>query len=691
MSKTARSRLQAPLAVEPATPARLPVAFPLRTLAVAPENLRADDAPDDGIAELAETVFAAGLLQPLTVRPGGKDEAPAMVLDGRRRLLALQALRAAGRIDDDYPVSAFVETDRRRQAAAVVLTNTAVPVHIADVIVAIGKMLAARLKPAAIAGALGYGELEVRRLAALSALHPKALEALKAGRCTLRQAKLMARLHDPEAQREIAEAAMSGFGFQEWRVNERLDAGQVTVHDRRFGIVGAAGYAAAGGRLESDLFGERADVVLDPDCLQAAWTARAEAIGAAVVGDRDCQVVAAVDDFDLATAEALEPFEDRYGFGLVGETWSTWRDADAAVQTARAALGEADPADPGWEVRLTDFLAARLAADLASAPARTASLVAIVADSATGLDIRVWGPPTAAETGEDGPNEAVAMDPDDTAPRVSRPVLAAVPPAPAPVAVARAPDTEGVNHGLHELRTDVATRALIRALADDPATALIVVVARLFAVLVLRQGLGRGGAASISAEPYSRAGSAPYPALDGEVRRRLAGWQDAWAASGQSPIAWTAALSDLDRLTLLAELTALSLDLRETGTTSLRPGARAEAVEIAALCGCEVAAYWTPDVAFLQAHPKAKLLAMLEAMGVDEPLAAGARKDELVALVAKRAEELAWAPEELNWRGVSVVTPDGDPPPDPGAAQTPPTDEPATDDEASADLTRLAA
>ena len=125
MSKTSRSKTQrvAP-AGEPATPDRLPVAFALRDLAVAPENLRFSEPPDDGLAELAETVLAAGVLQPLTVRPGRGQEAAAMVLDGRRRLLALQALLTADRIAADYPVSCFVETDVARQAAAVVLTNT---------------------------------------------------------------------------------------------------------------------------------------------------------------------------------------------------------------------------------------------------------------------------------------------------------------------------------------------------------------------------------------------------------------------------------------------------------------------------------------------------------------------------------------------------------------------------------------
>ncbi|WP_293480434.1 ParB N-terminal domain-containing protein, partial [Phenylobacterium sp.] len=54
--------------------------------------MRFGEAPDDEIPELAETIFAAGVLQPLTVRPGKKKEKPAMALDGRRRWLALQLL-----------------------------------------------------------------------------------------------------------------------------------------------------------------------------------------------------------------------------------------------------------------------------------------------------------------------------------------------------------------------------------------------------------------------------------------------------------------------------------------------------------------------------------------------------------------------------------------------------------------------
>jgi ParB family chromosome partitioning protein len=664
MSKSSRSKARLVIpTVAPTAPDRVPVAYALRDLAVASENLRFGEPPDDGIGELAETIFAAGVMQPLTVRPGRGQEKPAMVLDGRRRLLALQALLEAGRIADDHPVSCFVEADLGRQAAAVVLTNTGVPVHLADVIVAIGKMLKARLTVPAIAGALGYGEIEVRRLAALAELHPKALEALKAGRCSLRQAKLLARLPDRAVQGEIAEAALGGFGFQEWRVTERLDAGQVTVHDRRFAFVGRDRYAAAGGRVERDLFGERADVVLDPDRLQAAWTARAEAFAQALAGEAGWQIVVSVDDPDIED-EALEPFGYAYGMDLDAEALAGWRAATSAADTAREALSGQDLSDVGTDAAIAAYLGARLAADLAGEPGRVVSRLCVFADPDAGLDLRAWGPPAPiVETPEDtiaGEGEPRGAGDGDVidAPRVTPPVVVE----PTPLAVAPAAEVDGVNHGLHELRTDVATRALVRALADDPAAALVAVVARLFTAMVLYRG---GGALTLRADAYSRMRTAPIPNLDGDVRQRLADRREAWAASDLSPIAWVAGLPDDTRLALLAELAGLSLDLREERTSSVRPAARAEAVEIAALCHADVTRHWTPDAAFLTAHPKSKLLGMLDEMGAMDVAASAARKDELVALVAARAAERRWAPAYLSWAAEPPVA-DGreDPPPD---------------------------
>jgi ParB family chromosome partitioning protein len=638
-------------------PERTLKTFRLGDLAVAPENLRFAEPPDEEIPQLAATIRAAGVLQPLTVRPGRRKERPAMVLDGRRRLLALQLLYAGGEIADDYAVSAFEETDPARQAAAALLTNTAVPVHVADVIAAIGKMLKSRLTPATIAAALGYAEVEVRRLAALSALHPTALEALKGGRITLRQARLLARLADRTAQAEIAGAALQGFGFQEWRVTERLDAGSVTASDRRFALVGPERYAAAGGRTEADLFGERPDVLLDPDLLQALWTERAQSLVAGLGSEQLRVTLGAEADFD---DPALEPFGYADGLALDGPAREAWQASRAAAQAAAAALADAELWRTDQDAAIGAFLAVKIAADQAGAPGRALSHAHVFADRRTGLDVRCYGPPV-AETEEAGSGG----DPTDGDAEPAATVPAA---APQPLALAASPQVSGVGHALHTLRTDVATRVLIRALAEDPAAALAALAARLFCTMVLHRGVTRGESAfSLRAEAYGQPSRAPIESLDGEVRRRLVERRAAWEASGVSVLAWTAGLPQPELFGLLAELTALSLDLREERTTALRRSARDEAAEIAALCAAEVTCWWTPDEAFLQGHTKPQLLAMLAEMGADAALADNG-KEALVQRVTAEALKRRWAPAELSWTQPSPARSAAEDGEDPAAA-----------------------
>jgi ParB family chromosome partitioning protein len=102
-------------------------------------------------------------------------------------------------------------------------------------------------------------------------------------------------------------------------------------------------------------------------------------------------------------------------------------------------------------------------------------------------------------------------------------------------------------------------------------------------------------------------------------------------------------------MALLAELTALTLDLRELRTDQIRRPARADASEIAELCAAEITDHWTPDAAYLSAHSKPMMLAMLEAMGGDVALGKGVKKDEVIHLVAAAAREKRWAPKVLDF------------------------------------------
>lgn len=582
-----------------------------------------------------------------------------MVLDGRRRLLALRRLRSEGRLAGDYPVDAYVETDPARHAAAVLLTNTALPVHVADVITTIGRMLRAKLTPRQVSAALGYAEVEVRRLAALAALPDAALEALRHGRLNTRQLRLLARLTDRKQQAEIAQAALDGFGFQEWRVAEQLDRGRVSERDPRFALVGAAAYAEAGGRTETDLFGERPAVLQDPAILQAVWADRAVGIAETLAADgRVVQVCGEA----VAPDPALQPLGHPWGMGLDAAGLEAWRASTAAAQRARDGLEGVDLAAAEGRAAVSAFLAARLAADQAAEPGRRATLVQLTPDERTGLALTAWGPAAEGQDDEGGepPGEA---DSAAAAGDACDPRFAAAAPTGAPIAAAPDAQLAGVGHALHAVRTDVATRALVRGLADDPEAALVALAARLFCVVVLRSGCSRGGGAlAIDAVPYSRLGTAPIEALDGDVRRRLADRRAAWEMSGLSPIAWVARLDADSRLALLAELVGLSLDLREERTSALRRQARAEAAEIAALCGLDVGRRWTPDVGFLSAHPKGLLLAMLDDMGAPAAGLAALRKPELVEAVARAAAERCWAPAFLSWKrlGEPAAGPEGE-------------------------------
>ena len=613
----------------------------LGDLGIARENLRYGEPADDDIPTLAATLKAAGQLQPVTVRPGrGKKEQPFMALDGRRRRLALAILLEAGDIDEDYPVRTYVETDPARQAAAVLLTNTAVPVHVADVIAAIGRMLKSKLTITAMARALGYDEIEIKRLAALSRVAPAALVALKAGRITLRQTRLLARLPDRQEQEDLAQMTLDGHGFQEWRVSERLDDSRVTTRDRRCALVDPRAYADAGGRTETDLFGELPPVLLDPDILTEVWTRRARGIAAVFEAEWISVHVTAGPEPELP--DDLEALGYVYGGSLPAEEMARYRAQrevfNDRTEKARIALADVEHPDVA-DLAIVDMIHARIASDQTGCGGRVVTTLVLWPAAEAGVDIRCYTP------GE----PEIDKEDQDAAPEAAR--RTSGPPAYVPPEIdAPEPDTEGVNHALHAVRTDVATRGLIRALADDPGAALTALIARLFTVLVRRAHVTRTDSAlAITASGFNPANSRVIEALDGDVRRRLEDRRTAWEASGETVIAWVQGLPHGEKMGLLAELTAISLDVREEKTFSIRRTARFEAAELAALCQADITLHWTPDAPFLQPHSKALLTGMLDTMGADDERAKTLRKTELIDWVAEQAAQRTWAPAALSW------------------------------------------
>lgn len=152
----------------------------------------------------------------------------------------------------------------------------------------------------------------------------------------------------------------------------------------------------------------------------------------------------------------------------------------------------------------------------------------------------------------------------------------------------------------------------------------------------------------IRSDGYNPVGGRVIEALDGVVRQRLEDRRAAWEASGETVIAWVHSLPHGEKMGLLAELTAVSLDVCEARTTLIRKNARREAAELAALCHADIALHWTPDAPFLQPHSKALLLGMLETMGAADDRARALKKTELVDWVAEQAAARSWAPAALS-------------------------------------------
>jgi ParB family chromosome partitioning protein len=473
---------------------------PLSNIGLAPENPRAREPRDEGIVGLAETIFVAGLVVPLAVRPGRKGEKPFMALDGRRRFFALEDLAAAGRIEVAYPVRCEVFATPAAQAAAAVLTATErLPVHTADVIVAIGQLRKRRMDTAAIAASLGYDALDIRRLEALSAVHPKVLQAFREGRLTLRQVRLFARLKDKAVQAELAASALAGH-FHEYRLHDLVTGDRVSADDARAPFVGLDRYAAAGGRVESDLFGELPDRLLDPEILHDLWRTRVQPIAEAL--EKRGLTVFIDRDAGYQAPDGFERLPYVYAGALEAEAKARLIQARAQIERAADALHGLGLEAEGSPAAVLSLLEAQLEAAIAQHAGVAVGAAILYPHAEQGVAALFFAMPLRPDDDEPDGLDGSETDTETIGARASDIEVPEV-----------SIDTGGASHVLHEARTDVATRGLMRDLVDAPTHALTMLLAHLFASVALH-GRAIDRALAIAATPYGGPRSAPISACD---------------------------------------------------------------------------------------------------------------------------------------------------------------------------------
>ena len=259
--------------------------FPLANLSLSPMNPR-QDVPESDVVELAESIWAAGLIQSIAGLAGKKDTAE--IVAGGRRLRALQYLAeqhpdmANTRPELANPMVMLAPDAETAEAWANMENVARRDLHPAEEIRAYGKMEAKGGTVGAIARAFAVNEKHVYRRLALAHLPDPVLDALAANEISLSNAAAFTVSNDMKATLEVLEQARGG-NYSDHQIKQALKPDSVRSSDRRVVYVTEAGYDEAGGRKTADLFQDQTffdDVALLDELFDAKLTEAVETLQA---------------------------------------------------------------------------------------------------------------------------------------------------------------------------------------------------------------------------------------------------------------------------------------------------------------------------------------------------------------------------------------------------------------------------
>lgn len=238
--------------------------IPLNQLTAWKGNVRKTQT-DAGVAELAESIAAHGLLQSLVVGKAAKGKHP--VIAGGRRLRALQSLAKAGRIDAAHLVPCAVPGDEIDLTEISLAENVVrVAMHPADQFEAFSKLIGGGASTSEIATRFGVSDLLVQQRLKLGKLSPAVLAAYREEEIDLEQAKAFTVTDDHAAQERVLEA-LPHMHASPQSIRRALTEGEVRSDDCRVTFVGLEAYFAAGGGLRRDLFAADGDYLTDAQLL----------------------------------------------------------------------------------------------------------------------------------------------------------------------------------------------------------------------------------------------------------------------------------------------------------------------------------------------------------------------------------------------------------------------------------------
>jgi ParB family chromosome partitioning protein len=530
----------------------------LNALVPSPANVR-KTGTKIGLAELAASIAAHGLLQNLQVRPVADEKY--QVVAGARRLAALKLLAKRKEIAKDASIGCNVLDGEDDTEISLAENEVREAMHPADQFDAFRQLVDAGRSVEDVATRFGVSVLLVNQRLKLARVSPRLMALYREGGMSLEQ--LMAfTVSDDHAAQEAAWFDAPDFNRSPHSIRRRLTEGHVSASDRRAVFVGLDAYREAGGQIITDLFqAEHEGYLADPALLDRLCAARLEREADAIRSEGWKWVEIMPD----CSYEALRSYGRQHG--KPQPMPAKQAKALAKVEAARDALAEQE--------ELTDEEAEQLAEldeqvlVLSEVPVewserkkqRCGAIVSIGHDGELEITRGLIAPAdikaACREAGEGGEVEPEAKRTDAA--------------------------TDGLSKALRDDLMAQRTAAFRAALAADSAVALVA-LAHALALPLLYLGSGESPFDIRAISPYLRGEAIEDNRGSKDMADRHAAWQQRMPEDADQLWYW---LASLDQPTL-AELLAYCV------AATLKPERGTHADQIAAAIGFNLAQWWVP-------------------------------------------------------------------------------------------------